>query len=347
MAYTATMRTHKKRKPGFVYLATGPDGHKIGSTGKITPREYEHRTESEPSVRVVWSLFISTDALAVKLGLHQRFAANRVRGEWYNLDANDLAWITSIDAERAAEIAASWKPTRPKTGTTVKRPSPVPRPPRKSTQLIDISGQKFARWTALSYAGTHPTNRKIGSMWLCRCECGTESIISRAQLVHGKTMSCGCYRKQRSTTHGKTKTPEYNVWRLMRYRCHKPTQPGFKHYGGRGIVVCDRWRESFENFLADMGERPTSAHSLERKDNNGPYDPDNCVWATKKVQVRNRRCTIRVSYNGETKTLAEWAEQFGIKLHSLRNRIFVYRWPVERAFTEPCRGWSPGKKRQI
>jgi len=330
------MRTTKKRKPGHVYLATGPHGHKIGSTGNLTQRQWELRAQHGPTSTVVWSLYIDPDCLAVELGLHQKFTAKRVRGEWFLLDEADVQWIKSLSESDAAEVAALWKPTRTPPGTVVRK-SPVPRTPKKSVKRIDIVGKKFARWTVVSYAGTHPTNPKTGSMWLCRCDCGTERVMARQYFAYGKTTSCGCYRKEQATSHGLTDTPEYSVWRAIRYRCYDPSYEHYDRYGERGITVCERWIESFDNFLADMGKRPDSTYSLERKNNNGPYSPDNCEWATKTTQVRNRECTVSVTYNGETKTLAEWAEQLGMKLQSLRTRLYQYGWAVERAFTTTIR----------
>jgi hypothetical protein len=135
-------------------------------------------------------------------------------------------------------------------------------------------------------------------------------------------------------THGRTKSPEYGSWRAIVTRCTKPTAQQFRDYGGRGITICDRWRASFEDFLADMGERPGPGYSVEREDNDGPYSPDNCRWATAKEQVRNRRNTHFLTLNGVTKSLQEWAEELGISARTLYTRIFAYGWPVERALVE-------------
>ncbi|MGY8988455.1 MAG: hypothetical protein ACKVG7_07840, partial [Flavobacteriales bacterium] len=111
-------------------------------------------------------------------------------------------------------------------------------------------------------------------------------------------------------------------------------------YGGRGISVCDRWRDSFENFLADMGERPSNEHSIDRKDNDGNYEPDNCRWATKKEQGRNRRSNRILTFNNKTQTLIEWSEELGISSAVIRQRIKASGWSIEEALTTPARQYK-------
>jgi hypothetical protein len=116
----------------------------------------------------------------------------------------------------------------------------------------------------------------------------------------------------------------------MKGRCGSPSNRNYKGYGGRGIKVCERWGR-YENFLADMGRRPSPTHSIERKNNNGDYEPENCVWATKKEQGRNKRNNRWFTHDGETLTLSEWARKRGIKRTTLRMRLDVYRWPFSKA----------------
>lgn len=133
--------------------------------------------------------------------------------------------------------------------------------------------------------------------WKCRCVCGKELVVRQDCLRSGNTTSCGCQRKvhaavairKRCTTHGQSKLAEYFVWKTMKARCRNPKNLEFKNYGGRGIKVCDRWLNSFEAFLGDMGRRPTPAHSIDRINNDGNYEPGNCRWATWKQQAANRR----------------------------------------------------------
>lgn len=139
------------------------------------------------------------------------------------------------------------------------------------------------------------------------------------------------YKKHSHTTHSSS-SPTYKSWHMMKQRCFNPNYNQYADYGGRGITVCDRWL-AFENFLADMGVRPDGL-TLDREDNNGNYEPDNCRWATRKEQQSNNRNVHWIELNGERKTLSQWAESLGIKPHTLSNR-FKSGWPEERALTTP------------
>ena len=131
--------------------------------------------------------------------------------------------------------------------------------------------------------------------WRCKCDCGNEVVVKGGNLQSGNTSSCGCAHRRRgtdhpNTTHGKRHSAEYVAWANMKTRCLNTRSASYRDYGGRGIVICERWINSFENFLADMGERPVG-RTLERKNVNGNYEPGNCVWATMEQQARNRRTT--------------------------------------------------------
>ena len=136
------------------------------------------------------------------------------------------------------------------------------------------------------------------------------------------------------------KTPEYSAWVNMKQRCLNPSSPLFVYYGGRGISVCQRWRESFQVFLSDIGLRPSAEYTLERLDNERNYEPGNVAWATRTAQQRNRRTTRKVTWNGVTLPLVEWAERLGIHPMSLEKRL--RRWPIDRAMTSPitCRDFT-------
>lgn len=161
---------------------------------------------------------------------------------------------------------------------------------------------------------------------MCRCSCGVEKDVRYDHLVSGKTVSCGCQKvestKLSNTTHGLARSPEYAVYKAMINRCHKPSKQSH-NYKDRGIYVCDRWRESFENFIADMGRRPGGEreYTVERRDNNGPYEPGNCYWATYKVQGNNRRTNRLLTYKGRTQTLVMWAEETGVNQGTLLSRL--------------------------
>lgn len=200
-------------------------------------------------------------------------------------------------------------------------------------KLIDITGKKFNRLVAI---------KKVdGKRWLFKCDCGKEKVIDSYCVRKGITKSCGCYNSEasilRETTHGLRKTSEYHTWSSMKRRCNLKTsnKEDYILYAGRGIIVCDRWLNSFENFIEDMGMKPTPKHSIDRIDNNKGYYKENCRWATNKQQSRNKRNNFYVAYNNETKTLTEWCEILNLNYKTIRNRLKISKWDVKKAFETP------------
>jgi hypothetical protein len=206
-----------------------------------------------------------------------------------------------------------------------------------------MQGRTFGRLTVIKRVPA-PKN-DTGYWWLCRCVCGTIHRAAGFLLRKGSTRSCGCLRREvaaavqrkRMTRHGHTKhnqkpTGEYRAWVEMRQRCLNTNKGGYAGYGGRGIRICRRWSR-FENFLADMGSRPTTKHSLDRKNNEKGYTPSNCRWATARQQQRNKRDTRRVTLFGVTKPLIAWAEHYKIHPHTVAWRLDYGGWSVKRALT--------------
>lgn len=194
-------------------------------------------------------------------------------------------------------------------------------------------GDRFGRWLVLSLASK---GSGTSVRWLCQCDCGTTRPVRQTGLRAG-SQSCGCLKielRKQGWKHGQTGTAEYNAWRDIRKRCLSPGCPEYPNYGGRGITMCERWQESFANFLADMGPKPSPEHSIDRRDNNGPYTPENCRWATKKAQSRNTRSNRLVEFRGERLSMAEWAERTGINRGTLDARLRK-GWSLEAAFTTP------------
>jgi hypothetical protein len=178
---------------------------------------------------------------------------------------------------------------------------------------LDLVGKKFGQLTVIAFSCT----KNKQSIWECVCDCGNKTQVQTGNLRNGHTKSCGCKTK---TLNGHSNTPTYKTYVSMIERCYKTTFDGYKKYGERGIKVCDQWRDSYFNFLEDMGERPEGM-TLDRIDNNGNYCKENCRWATNKEQCRNRRNSFYITAFGKTQTVAAWEEETGVHHTSIINRF--------------------------
>ena len=186
---------------------------------------------------------------------------------------------------------------------------------------VDRTGLQFGRLTVIEFS--HRGVRRE-SYWLCQCQCGVRKAVAWGNLRSGDVKSCGCLHDavagKSRRTHGRSQTRTYRIWKAMNKRCSNPASPKWHRYGGRGIVVCSLWASSFEAFLVDMGECPLG-QSIERLNNDGPYAPWNCVWATAAQQNRNKSSNRIVSAFGRKQTLAEWSTETGVSVSTISHRL--------------------------
>lgn len=202
-------------------------------------------------------------------------------------------------------------------------------------QLCALSiGQRFSRLLATTepqHIDGYPYR-----MVVCLCDCGTTKLVEASYLVSGRVKSCGCYRRRQN---GQSRTPEYRAWQGMMSRCYKPHNKSYKHYGGRGVKVCDRWHD-YKNFLDDIGQKPTHLHSLERENNEKNYEPNNVIWATKKHQNNNKRSNVVIEHGGKTQTLSQWCEELNLPYGTIQARLAV-GWEPSEALTTKVSSMSP------
>lgn len=192
---------------------------------------------------------------------------------------------------------------------------------------VDITGQVFGRLTAIKRAETRiDGTSRYRSMWWVRCSCGTEKMVCLDHLNNKSkgVRSCGCLAveslKTRCLTHGMTRTSTYRSWSHAKGRCETPTDPKYYCYGARGIKMCERWSSSFANFFADMGSKPDGL-TLERKDVNKGYSPDNCIWASAHVQARSRSDNVIVLHAGKSMVLMDYARAMDVSCKPLYHRV--------------------------
>lgn len=195
-------------------------------------------------------------------------------------------------------------------------------------QLIDRTGRVYGRLRVVGRFECGPASKGQRTKWVCVCECGAEKIATGHELASGDTTSCGCFQREstgdRHRRHGMTRTPTYNSWQAAKQRCHDPKAAKYPSYGGRGIKMCNRWRESFDAFLEDMGERPKGM-TLDRIDQCKGYEPDNVRWATAQEQSINRGTTQLRRWRGGWMTTRQISEVEGVSFNSLRKYVRSYR----------------------
>lgn len=204
------------------------------------------------------------------------------------------------------------------------------------SKINDITGQRFGKLIVICLSN----NRMHGKLsYDCICDCGQSKSISGNSLIQGKTKSCGCLQKEHPNglRHGfatqKNRLREYNIWQGMKTRCYTKSSTSYHNYGALGITVCKEWLNDFPKFLSDMGKCP-SGYSIDRIDSTKGYYKENCRWATRIEQNNNARSNRNITYNGQTKTLINWARELNIRYRLLYYRIVTKKWGIKRAFDE-------------
>lgn len=192
-----------------------------------------------------------------------------------------------------------------------------------------MTGQKFGKLSVLRRQ--HSKNGHVA--WLCLCDCGNYTTVRGDKLVTEHTKSCGCLNKETThETHGKSKTRLYKIWQGMKKRCYNENCKCYEDYGGRGIKVCDEWKNNFQVFYDwSMSSGYSVNLEIDRIDNDKDYSPDNCRWATRKQQNRNTRQNRYFTYNGETHCLSEWCEILGLNLNTVTSRLYKSKWNINKA----------------
>lgn len=201
--------------------------------------------------------------------------------------------------------------------------------------IINLKGRKFGMFTIIDFE----SRENLKTKWKCLCDCGNIFIVDGGNIHNGHTKSCGCLRKEvtskRLSTHRRSRTSEYRIWGAMKDRCYNPNTKNYSDYGCRGIKICDRWKYSFENFIEDIGFKPTKNHSIDRINNDLDYSKENCKWSTKKKQNNNKRTNMYFTINGVTKSLSDWCVLNNIDYKRTWQRVVRLGLPIEDAMSLP------------
>lgn len=218
------------------------------------------------------------------------------------------------------------------------------------SRLIDLTGQRFGELVVLERGESrksrcgHPR-----TMWVCRCDCGEQTVVDSNSLKRGSTVTCGKHKSKNyilsRKTHGMSKTRIYKEWASIKNRCNNPNAIDYERYGGRGITVCKEWLDDFMNFYNwAMANGYRDDLTIDRINVDGNYEPSNCRWATNDVQVNNKRTNHFLQYNEKTQTIAQWSRETGIDKNTLISRVDRYGWSVKEALTTPPNGRIKIKK---
>lgn len=206
------------------------------------------------------------------------------------------------------------------------------------SKKIDRTGKRYGRLTVIGEAPYVTLGNGVSyPAWICKCDCGNVTTVLSMALGSGNVRSCGCLRNKNGTKHGMSNSRLYRIWNDVVRRCTKENRPRYKDYGGRGIIVCDEWKNSFNTFMKwAYANGYDDTLTIERIDNDGNYCPENCRWIPPNEQAKNRRSSRFITYNGETHCASEWADIIGIDYRTLYVRLRS-GWDIEKAFTEPIR----------
>lgn len=205
------------------------------------------------------------------------------------------------------------------------------------SELIDLTGKKFGKLTVLKRV---ENNKHRQPQWLCKCDCGNEAVVAGQKLRTGHTKSCGCiiFEQKTRLTHGMTSTTLFTRWMNMKSRCNNPKNKRYNRYGGRGIKVCEEWENDFMSFYRwAISNGFEESLSIDRIDNNMGYCPENCRWVNAKRQANNTSKNVKIVYNGEKKTLAEWCDSLNVDYKLIHNRMHRYGMTFQDAVSKPVR----------
>jgi hypothetical protein len=208
---------------------------------------------------------------------------------------------------------------------------------KRESRLVSRVGERVGKLVVVERMANKDEGNSIRSRWMCKCDCGNSIAVLGHHLTKGLNgsggvRSCGCMLREKPVKHGRCNTRAYRTWHMMLQRCLNPKNSAYRSYGGRGITVCEEWRD-FQAFYADMGD-PPAEHTIDRIDNSLGYTKGNCRWATKKQQGNNRRSNTFFTHGGKKQTLAQWADETGLKPQCLMNRLNA-GWTLEKTLTTP------------